>query len=388
MRVAFVYPDLSRKGGAENVVVWSAAGLGSRGHEVALLTGAFDPRLWPEGPALEGTVRPLPEGAGAFTGFDVVHPHNREALLATRGCGLPRLWFCHEPWRRLHLTATDAELLAAVPSKKVEPHHPAVDQVRRWRRRQTRWPWRRAAHRRALARERREVSRLEGVLVQSHYNARSFEKAFRRRPAVIDLGVPDPRVPGPAAGEPPAVRRGIAVNAGGNPKKNLYGVLAAARELERGGALAEERFEIWGAGSDAAAFQDLLRAWDLGSRVRLHGFLPDARARELLQTARLCLFLPLCEPFGLVAVEALLLETPLLASDHGGPAEIVGRTGGGWSVDPLRTATVAGALERLLRNDAALRRRGKLGAVRARSLFGMQDFLVRLEQRLEACARG
>jgi len=388
LRVAFVYPDLSRKGGAESVVVWSAAGLRSRGHEVALFTGAFDPRLWPEGSALEGAVRPLGVGPEAFRGFDVVHPHNRDALLATRGCGLPRLWFCHEPWRRLHLTATDAELLAAVSRKDLEPHHPAVDQVRHWRRRQTRWPWRRAAHGWAVAWERREVARLEGVLVQSRYNARSFEKAFRRRPAVIDLGVPEPPAPALETGNPRAERKGIAVVAGGNPKKNLHGVLAAARELERSGGLSGERFEVWGAGTDDLPFQDLVRAWDLEHRVRLHGFLSDVRVRELLRTARLCLFLPLCEPFGLAGVEALLLETPLLASGHGGPAEIVHRTGGGWSVDPLRPDRIAAALVRLLRNDEALRRRGRRGAVRARTLFGMQGFLARLEQRLEACVRG
>ncbi len=378
LRIAIVYPDLSRKGGAENVVIWSASGLRSRGHEVALFTGAFEAGLWPEGAALAETVRPL---GGDFSAFDVVHPHNRDALLATRRCRRPRLWFCHEPWRRLHLTATDAELLAAVSRPEVEPGHPAVEQVRRWRKRQTRWPWRRSAHAWAVARERREVSRLEGVLVQSRYNAHSFEKAFRRRPEALDLGVPFP-----AAGEPAAVRRGIAVVAGGNPKKNLHGILAAARELERCGALAEVPFEVWGAGSDAPLFQDLVRAWGLGGRVRLHGFLPDPRARQLLRAARLCLFLPLCEPFGLAAVEALLLETPLLASDHGGPAEIVQRTGGGWTVDPLQPATVAAALKRLLENDAALRRRAMRGAIHARSLFGMDGFLAGLERRLEACA--
>ncbi|HEX9795300.1 MAG TPA: glycosyltransferase family 4 protein [Planctomycetota bacterium] len=401
MRIALVHPDLGRAGGAEAVVAWTAAGLLDRGHELAIFTHRFAAELWPDGRRLAACVRPLSRldesaaparlrsmGRGLrsqLAGFDLVHPHQREALHATEGCVAPRLWFCHEPWRRLHLEATDRELFAALDRPGIDAGHPALQQLRRWHRRQTRWPWRRFATTRAVAAERAAVARATATMVQSGYTARAFREAFGREPEVFDLGHPAASEPAPVA-EVGVVRHGIGVTAGTSPKKNLHTVLATAQELVRRGSLGGQTFEIWGGGTDSEETREMVRAHGLGERVRLHGFLGADEAAALRRRCRLGLYLPLCEPFGLVAVEFLLSGTPVLVSDHGGPAETIARTNGGATVDPLRPDAIADRLEQLFADPASLVAMGQRGAQRARELFGMPRFLDALEARMHELA--
>lgn len=77
------------------------------------------------------------------------------------------------------------------------------------------------------------------------------------------------------------------------------------------------------------------------------------------------------EPFGLVLLEAMALEKPIVASDSGGPRDIVEREVSGLLVPPADPGILAAAIERLL-SDAALATRLRAGAaLRARS-FGEQ----------------
>lgn len=393
MKLALVYPDLSHKGGAENVVVWTAMGLCQRGHAVTVLTGACRPELWPDYPGLADCVEEVAvsgrkeRGARALeTGralaprlaeFPVVYAHNRYGLLWSLAAPQRLFWYCQEPSRRLYAPFTDEFLLQALERTDVEAGHPALANMRVLLRKLRRNPKRVFKTWRHRRRERQWVARPERCFVNSRFSATTFEAAFERRPAVLDLGVPLASAP-TAEGE----REGIVVVTSGSPKKNLYGVLAAAAELERRGSLPGERFEVWGVGTDAEEFQELLARWKLGARVRLHGYVDDGWARERLARARLCLFLPLCEPFGLVAVEALAAGVPVVASDHGGPAEILERCGGGRTVDPLRPDRVADVLEEVLGGGAD---RGvpsgesAAAAQRAREIFSMNAYLERTE---------
>jgi glycosyltransferase involved in cell wall biosynthesis len=78
------------------------------------------------------------------------------------------------------------------------------------------------------------------------------------------------------------------------------------------------------------------------------------------------------ESFGLVLVEAMACEKPVIATKVGGPLEIVedGRTG--LLVPPGDAFALADAISRLIK-DATLRKEmGKAGAQRARQLFSDQ----------------
>ncbi|MFQ5749235.1 MAG: glycosyltransferase family 4 protein, partial [Planctomycetota bacterium] len=389
------YPDLGGMGGAESVVVWTAAGLRRRGHEVRLFTRRFDAGLWGEtrlsgadaervepcrrGGRLERGLRTGADLAPRLRAFDVLLAHNRYGLLWALPAGAPVCWYCHEPSRLLYLRQTDAFLVEALARTDVDPLHPALLHARKVLRGQ-RFPphriWRNARRRK---KERELVARARKVLANSRFNAGNLERALGCSPEVLSPGLP---APAGAAGEGP--RKGIAVISGERPSKNLYGVLAAARELERRGALPGEVFHVWGAGTDGPFFRTLLREWGLAVRVVLHGFLDGPSAVRLLARAKLCLFLPLCEPLGLVGVEALVRGVPLLASGHGGPAEVLAACGGGRTVDPLRPDRIADTLEAMFADPEAMRRAAREAAPKAAERFSLERHLDGLEERISA----
>lgn len=80
------------------------------------------------------------------------------------------------------------------------------------------------------------------------------------------------------------------------------------------------------------------------------------------------------EPFGLVLVEAMAAAKPVVASDRGGPLDIVleGRTG--LLVDPEDTEELAGSISRLLENRDFARELGRHGQSRAKGRFSTERY--------------
>lgn len=402
MKLALVYPDLSHKGGAESVVVWTAAGLARRGHRVRVFTEVADPFLWPDCPEFENCleiVDAVPhrksfqekltrhlltaEKLGArLSEFPVVYAHNMFGLLWSLKSNSKLLWYCQEPNRTLHIHSTDSILLDAMHARGADTQQPAFIQAQTILRRQSRNWKRRWRTRRRLRRDREWASRPDAVFVNSEFSASCFQSAMGRRPTVLDLGLPSTTLPEVRSEE---ARSGIAVISSGNVKKNLYGVLRAAQVLRSKYPRCQEKFVIWGIGTDAPEWQERLLEWKLRDRVELLGFLPDAEATQRLARSKLCVFLPLCEPFGLVAVEALQKRVPVLVSDHGGPAEILQRCGGGVKVDPLCPEAIADAVAAMLEDrqwldpqSAVLQR----AAVTAQEHYGWERYLDRTEAEL------
>ena len=60
----------------------------------------------------------------------------------------------------------------------------------------------------------------------------------------------------------------------------------------------------------------------------------------------------LTEPFGLTLIEAAASGVPIVATEDGGPTEIIGNCHNGILIDPLSTDEIRDALLRLLRDDA------------------------------------
>jgi len=80
------------------------------------------------------------------------------------------------------------------------------------------------------------------------------------------------------------------------------------------------------------------------------------------------------ESFGLVALEAMLAKKPVIASNHGGVAEIVvpGKTG--FLVEPGNEKEFADAILQLLNNKDLVIQYGEQGYSRARAQFSLQNY--------------
>jgi len=106
------------------------------------------------------------------------------------------------------------------------------------------------------------------------------------------------------------------------------------------------------------------------------GWLSHEEALEQMANADICVAPSLWrEPFGLVAVEAMMAGKPVCASDTGGLRDIVAHGKTGYLFAPGDSAALAGHLETLL-DDAALRESlGNAGKERALSLFTWEKII-------------
>jgi glycosyltransferase involved in cell wall biosynthesis len=103
----------------------------------------------------------------------------------------------------------------------------------------------------------------------------------------------------------------------------------------------------------------LARRLGLADSVRFLGHVPQADLPALYSAAEVFVFPSLYEGFGLPALEALACGTPVVASNVSALPEVVGDAA--LQVSPLDVEALAGAMERLLRDDrlrSDLRERG------------------------------
>jgi glycosyltransferase involved in cell wall biosynthesis/O-antigen ligase len=163
-------------------------------------------------------------------------------------------------------------------------------------------------------------------------------------------------------------------------KGPLVLVRAIARVAERHPAA---RFVFAGdefAGATAVQ-EELLeeaRRLSVASRVELRPFAEDVTA--LLADATVVVtpsILP--ESFGLVLLEAMASGRPVIASDHGGPREIVVDGETGFLVPPGDEAALAAALDRLLSDPGLAMRLGEAARARARERFAIEHTVARFE---------
>lgn len=106
-------------------------------------------------------------------------------------------------------------------------------------------------------------------------------------------------------------------------------------------------------------------------------YLPRDMLFRMIRSARAVLFPSLYEGFGLPALEAIQLGTPVIGSNTSSLPEVVGA--GGLLVDPYSTAAIADAIRRVDQDDALVAQLSAQGRVHA-SHFTDAAFAQRLQQ--------
>lgn len=105
-------------------------------------------------------------------------------------------------------------------------------------------------------------------------------------------------------------------------------------------------------------------------------YLPRDMLFRLIRSARAVLFPSLYEGFGLPALEALQLGTPVISSNTSSLPEVVGN--GGLLVDPYETGQIAEAIRALDHDDALCDRLSRAGLAHS-AMFSNEAFADRLK---------
>ncbi|KAG8413472.1 Alpha-1,3-mannosyltransferase-like protein [Metarhizium acridum] len=114
---------------------------------------------------------------------------------------------------------------------------------------------------------------------------------------------------------------------------------------------------------------------------------PNALKSALLRAARLLVYTPTNEHFGIVPLEAMLARVPVLAANTGGPVETVADRETGWLRDPGDAPAWADVMARCLAlPDDQLAAMGAAGQRRVRELFGRAKMAQTLDESLDQIA--
>ena len=389
MRIGIVHPALSPQGGAERTVLQLARALSARGHEITCFTTAVPEPiadgvrsvLLPRRPAWIGERlhsrwvgarirRQLPE-------LDLLLPHNAPApwwaldALGSSGSAPPILWYCQEPNRRAYFSLTEAwtsQRVAALPASL--PRREVI-LARARDGRATEQMLRRRISRRI---DRRLLPRLDAVATNSGYSAGLIERIHGLRAEVIPPGLVGPL--GPPL--PSALRSGLVCVTSRHPWKNAFayvGVLAALRRLS---GRSDIPLHVIGP-VDAEALRAEARGLGVADQLVLCGAVSEAEKQAQLGAARLCVSLPLGEPFGLVPVEAMALGTPVVASDFGGPAEVVEPGVTGMLADPLDPDSAARRVLELYDDEARWQRMSANARTCVARIYTLERFAAQVE---------
>jgi|tagenome__1003787_1003787.scaffolds.fasta_scaffold20902487_2 glycosyltransferase involved in cell wall biosynthesis len=129
------------------------------------------------------------------------------------------------------------------------------------------------------------------------------------------------------------------------------------------------RLDVVGDGPDADAMRTLAASLGIAERVTWHGALPQPALPQLYRSASALIVPSRDEGLGLVAVEAQLCETPVIAFDSGGLRDIVEHGVTGILVDVFTADALARAADELLASPDRAASLGVAGRRAALAVF-------------------
>jgi glycosyltransferase involved in cell wall biosynthesis len=153
-----------------------------------------------------------------------------------------------------------------------------------------------------------------------------------------------------------------------NEQKGLANLLHAFATMKLRAYL-----DVVGDGPDRSLLENLAKSLGVASRITWHGQLPHSAMPPLYQRAAALVVPSSEEGLGLVAVEALLCETPVVAFDSGGLRDVIQHEKTGLLVKAGDRAALASTLDDLLARDGRGSQLGRAGRLYALSAFAPES---------------
>ncbi|MGE5358985.1 MAG: glycosyltransferase family 4 protein [Bacteroidales bacterium] len=208
---------------------------------------------------------------------------------------------------------------------------------------------------------RAHAHRADHVIVNSHYTARQVESQLGLSldsMTVCYLGGP--------GWEPPRDPRREHVLFFGTleDRKNVGALLDAYETLLSSSPGAKPLLLAGGAGPEAALWLRRIERAPLAGHVRYLGYVPDAERRRLFESAALLVLPSYEEGFGIPVLEAMTVGVPVVVSNRGALPEVTHNAG--IVVEPDDREALAGAMARILSDEAYAAALGARGVQRAR----------------------
>ena len=303
-------------------------------------------------------------------GFDVLLAHPCMFFRTTpigRFVDMPKLLYLQEPYRELYEALPRLPWLAPAPSR--------LALLSLGRLREAALDRRSLRNARIQGREElRNAAAFDRILVNSRFSRESILRSYGLDAEVCYLGTDLTRLH-----DQGRAREAMVVGLGAiTPEKNLRLVIEALALLPA------PRPELAWIGNFAheptlAEMRALAAARGVGFTSHLG--IADAEVVGLLNRARLMVYAPRLEPFGLAPIEAAACGLPVVAVAEGGVRETVidGQTGFLVENSP---AAVADAIDRLLANPELARQLGAAGRANAERMWSLDALTDRIEQAL------
>ena len=163
------------------------------------------------------------------------------------------------------------------------------------------------------------------------------------------------------------------------PVKNIPAVIHVFAEVRR---RIQSKLVMVGDGPEKAGAEQLARELGLERDVLFLG--NQDCMEELLPLADVFLLPSSSESFGLVALEAMSAEVPVVASNAGGLPEVVEHGVTGFLHDPGHTSGFVGSVLKLLTSEPLRRTMGRRARREARKRFNVDDMVNRYIQVYES----
>ena len=369
MKIAIIHPDFNTKGGAENVIYWLCEELSKKNDlEIVLFSVNFADMkekfknikgLQVKEIYIPKVLRNNQLGRLIFATFylkkylrnyNIINPHNYPASLwvgianLLSGKKLPKIvWSCNEPTRFLYRKITNKhtpENLQVLHSELDENLNIKLKSKIKFIIKSIYKPILRYIDKKA-------IKTFSKTLTLSNAVAEQIKKIYRiKNVFTCYMGVKD-------IGQQDIVgwNKGYFITVSRLEScKNIQNVIKAFALIKELGRLKDMKYFIIGNGPMESYLKNMIIENNLSDSIIMLGYISREELVNHYKNCLCILYLPFDEPFGLPYLEAAVFSKPAIASNHGGPSELVvdGKTG--LLADPSNIREISEKIEKVFQN--------------------------------------